>query len=210
MSPRSHSASQSPLLFHIHHPSGRREDNAIRLAPAEYVPIAPGAESVLSYLEPSNFESIDDLLCTEDEVYEMIASLDTSKANGSDGISASMLKGTAHSITPVLTRLFNMSIESGIFPDKWKLSSVVPIPKGGDHSNPSNYRPISLLSVISKIFEHASCLLLDHRALVLSSSPCQHSMGIPIRKKHCVCTINNYTCLVCEIRSRQRSLLSDF
>ena len=98
-------------------------------------PLSINQEEPLSYLEPSNFESIEDLLCTEDEVYEMIVSLDTSKANGSDGISARMLKGTAHSITPVLTRLFNMSIESGIFPDKWKLSSVVPIPKGGDHSN---------------------------------------------------------------------------
>ena len=89
--------------------------------------------------EPSNFESIDDLLCTEDEVYDMIISLDTSKANGSNGIFGRILKDMAHSITPILTRLFNMSIESGIFPDKWKLSSVVPIPKGSDHSNLSNY-----------------------------------------------------------------------
>jgi len=120
-------------------------------------PLPISQEEPLSYLEPSNLvESIDDLLCTEDEVYEMIISLDTSKANGSDGISATMLKGTAHSINPVLTHLFNMSIESGIFPDKWKLSLVVPIPKGGDHSNPSNYRPISLLSVISKMLERLS------------------------------------------------------
>ena len=68
-------------------------------------PLSINQEEPLSYLEPSNFESIDDLLCTEDEVYEMIVSLDTSKANGSDGISARMLKGTAHSITPVLIRL---------------------------------------------------------------------------------------------------------
>ena len=130
-------------------------------------PLSINQEEPLSYLEPSNFESIDDLLCTEDEVYEMIVSLDTSKANGSDGISARMLKGTAHSITPVLTRLFNMSIESGIFPDKWKLSSVVPIPKGGDHSNPSNYRPISLLSVISKMLErHVYYLITEHLSSV--------------------------------------------
>ena len=117
----------------------------------------------MSYLEPSNLEPIDNLLFTEDEVYEMIISLDTSKAKGSDGISGRMLKGTAHSITPVLTHLFNMSIESGIFPDKWKLSSVVPIPKGSDHSNPSNYRPISLLSVISKMLErHVYCLITEH------------------------------------------------
>jgi len=44
---------------------------------------------------PSNLESIDGLLCSEEEVHEMIMSLDTSKANGPDGISAKMLKGIA-------------------------------------------------------------------------------------------------------------------
>jgi len=105
------------------------------------------------YEEPNIGNCPEDFLCTEEEVYEMLLSLDTSKANGPDGISAKMLKGTALSITPVLTQLFNMSLQSGIFPEKWKLSSVVPIPKGGDRSNPSNYRPISLLSVVSKMLE---------------------------------------------------------
>ena len=63
-----------------------------------HAPLSINQEEPLSYSEPSNFESIDDLLCTENEVYEMIVSLDTSKANGSNGISARMLKGTAHSI----------------------------------------------------------------------------------------------------------------
>ena len=126
-------------------------------------PLSINQEEPLSYLEQSNLESIDNLLCTEDEVYEMIVSLDTSKANGSDDISARMLKGMAHSTTPVLTHLFNMSIESGIFPDKWKLSSVVPIPKGGDHSNPSNSRPISLLSVVRKMLErHVYYLITEY------------------------------------------------
>ena len=106
---------------------------------------------------------MDDLLCSEEEVHEMIMSSDTSKANGPDGISAKMLKGTALSITPVLTRLFNMSIEHGIFPEKWKLSSVVPIPKDGDRTNPSNYRPISLLSIVSKMLErHVHYLITEH------------------------------------------------
>jgi len=105
------------------------------------------------YEEPNIGNCPEDLLCTKEEVYKMLLSLDTSKANGPDGISAKMLKGTALSITPVLTQLFNMSLQSGIFPEKWKLSSVVPIPKGGDRSNPSNYRPISLLSVVSKMLE---------------------------------------------------------
>ena len=51
-----------------------------------------------------------------------------------------------------------------IFPEKWKLSSV-PIPKGGDLSNPSHYRLISLLSVVNKVFErHVHLLLIQHLA----------------------------------------------
>ena len=83
----------------------------------------PPLSACEDYADPSDFESTDTLLCTEEEVYKMITSLDTSKANGPDGISAKMLKGTASSIAPVLTRLFNQSLESGIFPDMENLLS---------------------------------------------------------------------------------------
>ena len=88
----------------------------------------------------------------------------TDKANGPDGISAKMLKGTALSITPMLTCLFNMSIDHEIFPEKRKLSSVLPpIPKDGDCTNPSNFRPISLLSIVSKMLEHhVHYLITEH------------------------------------------------
>ena len=169
-------------------------------------PLSIIQEEPWSYLEPSNLESIDNLLCTEDEVYEMIISLDTSKANGSNGISARMLKGMAHSITPVLTHLFNMSIEFGIFSDKWKLSSVVPIPKGSDHSNPSNYRPISLLSVISKMLErHVYCLIAEYLS---SDHPLANTQWGFQSGKSTVSALLTTTRLVCKIRSRQRSLLS--
>ena len=76
----------------------------------------------------------EDILCTEQEIFNLLNALDTNKASGPDGISGKMLKGTAISITPILTELFNLSITSGKIPSKWKLSSVVPIPKsmGGD------------------------------------------------------------------------------
>ena len=95
----------------------------------------------------------DELLCTAEEVIFLIMSLDPSKANGPDGISAQMLKGTAYSIASSLTKLFNISIRQGRFPECWKTSSVVPIPKSANPSEATDYRPISLLSIVSKMLE---------------------------------------------------------
>ena len=62
-----------------------------------------------------------------------------------------MLKATVGTITPAVTKLFNMSIKSRKLPNKWKLALVTPIPKPGNKSDPANYRPISLLSILSKL-----------------------------------------------------------
>ena len=59
-----------------------------------------------------------------------------------------MLKATAVSVAAPVTKLFNLSISSGTFPTKWKLSSVVHIPKSSDKGSPKNYRPISLLPIL--------------------------------------------------------------
>jgi len=53
----------------------------------------------------------------------------------------------------ILTPLFNKSLRQGIFPDILKIAIIVPVPKGGDATQITNYRPISLLSYISKILE---------------------------------------------------------
>jgi len=74
-----------------------------------------------------------------------------------------MLKNTSSSIAPIVTKLFNLSIQSGQIPTEWKQSLVVPIPKASNKSSPSNYRPISLLAVLSKVLErHIHMLITDH------------------------------------------------
>ena len=74
-----------------------------------------------------------------------------------------MLKETALSITPVVTQLFNISIQLGEIPEEWRTTRVTPIPKSRDRSTPENYRPISLLSVLSKLLEmHIRNLLIVH------------------------------------------------
>ena len=77
----------------------------------------------------------------------------TKTTSGPDNISSHMLKNTARSISPFLHKLFNLSLSTGQLPSEWKVSNVTPIPKSGDTSQCSNYRPISLLSLVSKTLE---------------------------------------------------------
>ena len=102
----------------------------------------------------------EDFLCTIDEVQWLLNRLDTTKSNGPDGISARMLKAVAPSIAPSITELFNLSIKSACFPTMWKMANIVPVPKSNNHSSPPNYRPISLLPILSKLLEHHMHFLL--------------------------------------------------
>ena len=116
------------------------------------------------------------ILCTEEEVLSLLQSLDVTKASGPEGISARMLKGTAVAITPVVTKLFNLSLKSGTFPQAAKMSLIMPIPKSLYPTSPSNYRPISLLSILSKVLErHVSSHIFEE--LDLSGHPAFHQWG---------------------------------
>ena len=97
-----------------------------------------------------------------DEVEHLLSSVDPSKASGPDGISARMLKSTAAGIAPAVTALFNLSLIRGQLPNDWKRSQVVPIPKCEQRSNPSNYRLVSLLPIVSKLLEkYVKAYILD-------------------------------------------------
>ena len=89
----------------------------------------------------------------EDTVLQHLLSVKTNKAIGLDSISARLLKYGARAICRSVTNLLNLSISSGKFPDVWKCSRVTALFKSGDRSNPTNYRPISILPTLSKIME---------------------------------------------------------
>ena len=72
---------------------------------------------------------------------------------GVDGISPRVLKGCATALLEPLTYLFQLCLNSSSIPDEWKIHKIKPLPKKGDLTLPCNYRPISLLCIVSKIME---------------------------------------------------------
>ena len=87
-------------------------------------------------------------------VKKVIRNPDSSKTSGLDGVLVVVLKNCNPELSYVLAELFNMCLKESCFPDCWKVSLVVPVFKNvGKRSTAKNYCPVSLLSVVSKIFE---------------------------------------------------------
>ena len=89
----------------------------------------------------------------EEMVLKQLSTLDERKATGPDMISARILKMVAPAIVHGLTNLFNASIRLGQFPTEWKEANVTPVPKMGTKHDVTNYRPISVIPVLAKVFE---------------------------------------------------------
>ena len=87
-------------------------------------------------------------------VAQLLLTIQPHKASGPDNLPARFLKEVANQIAPVLTIVFQASLDQGHLPDIWKTAAVVPIYKKGSRSEPSNYRPVSLTCICSKILEH--------------------------------------------------------
>ena len=87
-------------------------------------------------------------------VKKVITNLDSSKASGPDCIPVVVLKNCEPELSYMRAKLLNNCLKESCFPDCWKVSSVVPVFKNvGERSAAENYRPVSLLSVVSKFFE---------------------------------------------------------
>jgi hypothetical protein len=107
-----------------------------------------------------NFNSGADELCeiedldgpiTEEEIVTAMQHMKNGKASGPDGIALEMLK-FSHVFVPCLVVLYNHILQTGVYPKKWCEGIICPIHKKGDKNDANNYRGISLLNVMSKVF----------------------------------------------------------
>ena len=97
-------------------------------------------------------------------MHDCLQSISSHKASGIDKLSPRLLKLAAPIIAPSIAKLINYSFNTASFPQRWKTAKVSPLFKGGDSEDLNNYRPISVLPVLSKVIERhvhdslSSCL----------------------------------------------------
>ena len=120
-------------------------------------------EKINNSIAPTNTNSIqEDVIfsmylepVTTAEIHNIIMGLKSHRSMGPDGIPSEVLKHCLAVLSKHLANLINESFSEGCFPNCLKLANVVPVYKSDEKTDMSNYRPISLLSVVSKVFEKA-------------------------------------------------------
>jgi len=114
-------------------------------------------ENPISYLSRAfnqPFPTINPKCVSSKEIEDITKSLKIKNSHGYDGISTKILKLSIHYISSPLTYICNRILSSGIFPTRLRFSEVKPIFKKGDKNDTSHYRPVSLLTSFSKIFDN--------------------------------------------------------
>ncbi len=102
----------------------------------------------------SSIPDMPEIYIQEEGVRELLSNLHPFKAAGPDNISPWTLKQVADELSPALTKIFQLSLDTGVVPEDWLCANITPIFKKGDKTKPSNYRSVNLTSVCSKVFEH--------------------------------------------------------
>jgi hypothetical protein len=107
----------------------------------------------LDYCGPTIINSMVCESVDKEELNKLIKDLNSSKSPGLDNIGPSLIKESLHLIIEPLLFIYNLSLTTGIVPDKLKIAKVIPIYKKGEKNLTNNYRPISFLSVFDKLLE---------------------------------------------------------
>ena len=118
------------------------------------IPCEENSCSYLKYLNCHNNDNRFELKSTTSSIMRLLMKkLCKTKATGLDKISARFLRYCSDLLSESLTVIFNCSINTGIFPDEWKCLKVILIFKHGERRDLINYRPISIIPVVAKLFE---------------------------------------------------------
>ena len=134
-----------------------------------------------SYLKQYNNKSIFLNACTDFEIQLVIGSLKSSKACGPNSIPTNILLEFSELLVTPLVSIINMSFKEGVFPSLNKKAIICPIYKKGDKKSCENYRPISLLSNMSKIFER---LMYNRLENFLNTSDIIYKFQFGFRKRY--------------------------
>jgi Notch-like protein len=116
----------------------------------------------LSHAFNISYPNINLKFITTKEMENIIKSLKPKNSHGYDEISTNLLKTSSVYIRSPLNHICNKSLSSGVFPQRLKYAVVKPLYKKGERSCISNYRPLSLLSSFSKVFEKVIDYMIDY------------------------------------------------
>jgi hypothetical protein len=121
------------------------------------------------------YPSMRDITITEEGVQKLLERLNPKKACGPDNLTARFLKDISQQLAPLLTAIFQRSLNEGKVPEDWKTANVTAIFKKGDRFKPSNYRPVSLTCISCKLLEHILVSnILNHLDDFKILVDCQH------------------------------------
>jgi hypothetical protein len=115
---------------------------------------------ILDSFKADNMSEMRLIPTTETEIKCIVKTLKIKNSAGYDGISSRILKNCMDVISKPLIHIINESFKQSIYPERLKYALVRPIYKMGERTDISNYRPISLLTTFSKIFERVMCAKL--------------------------------------------------
>ena len=133
--------------------------STIRPRLARKIPLTSDKKSIYLKNITENYDKFRFSSTTTSNVFTNLNKLSKTKATGVDNISARLIHECADIISGPLCDLFNKSLMSGIFPDDWKCARATPWFKQAESFDLINYRPISVISVVAKVFERVIQLL---------------------------------------------------